>query len=137
MGVYPDAQAFYTCVGGLLERVRGTVAIAQSFENSNLVVRFRCVEPDAVVTVDTRPDVNAIRYGDDDIPADIELTMRADVAHRFWLGTANPVAEVMAGRIAYRGSLSKLTSVLPLLRSARELYPEHLRATGYADLLEA
>jgi hypothetical protein len=135
MSVYPDAQAFYKCVGGLLERVRAT-PLAETLENANFVLRFRCVEPHAVVTVDTRPNVNAIRYGDDDIPADIELTMHADVAHRFWLGQANPVAEVMAGRIVCRGPLSKLASALPLLRSARQLYPEHLRATGYAHLLE-
>ncbi|MAF09888.1 sterol carrier protein [Candidatus Poribacteria bacterium] len=135
MGVFESEAEFYKCIGGLLERVKHDPALYKSIADSGMVARFRYLEPDAVVTIDARKGVNEILFGDSETPADIEMSMKADVAHRFWMGKVNVIAEVMAGRVSYRGPLSKLTRLLPLLKPAIRLYPDHLRSIGYERLL--
>jgi hypothetical protein len=135
MAVFESETDFYNCVGGLLQRMKDDPALFKSVADSGMVARFRYLEPDAVVTIDARKGVNEILFGESDVPADIEMSMHADVAHRFWMGKVNILAEVMAGRVSFRGPLSKLSRLLPLLKPAIKQYPDHLRSIGYEHLL--
>ena len=135
MALFKSSEEFYAAIGGLLERVREDRELYEALADSGLVFRFRHFDPEATITLDGRPGVNAIRYGEDDVPASGELQMSCDKAHAFWMGRLNIVAEVLSGRIAYRGSLSKLQRLLPLVKPARRHYPGHLRAIGMEHLL--
>lgn len=135
MAVFESEADFYECIGGLLKRLKDDEKLYASFADSGMVARFRYLEPDAVVTIDARKGVNEIRFGESDVPADIEMSMHADLAHRFWMGKVNIIAEVMAGRVSCRGPLSKLSRLLPLLKPAIKMYPDHLRSIGHEHLL--
>ena len=138
VSLFRDDREVYACIGGLLRKVCDDSAFYDELADSGLVMRVRCVDPDAVITIDARAGVNEIRYGtyDDDV-ADVELRMTADVAHRVWLGQADIFTELMRGNIDIRGPLDKLARVRPLIKPARGFYPDHLREIGCAHLLES
>ena len=131
MGVFKDSDQFYACVGGLLEKIKQVPELYQLAADADMVARFRCADPDAVISIDTRKGVNEIRLGEEGPAPDIELSMPADIAHRFWMGELNVLAETLAGRIAYRGPLKKMMRLIPLLKPAMKLYPQHLRDIGF------
>ncbi|MBM3213770.1 hypothetical protein FJZ36_02495 [Candidatus Poribacteria bacterium] len=135
MGVFRDADEFYACIGAWLVKVSEEPRLFDAIADSGIVVRFRYSDPDASITVDARSGSNAVLLDETKTLADVELWMPADIAHRFWMGSINPIGEVFAGRITYRGSLSKLTRFLPLLRPAMEHYPQHLQDVGMRHLL--
>ena len=136
MAIFRDVDEFYACVGGLLDKIKDDPALNGELADSGAVIRFRYVEPSAVITLDGREGVNAIFYGESELPAHVEMRMTADFAHHFWMGELNIVAEVLKGNIAYRGSLSSLKRLLPLIKPAMERYPEHLREIGCERLLQ-
>ncbi|GIX08213.1 MAG: hypothetical protein KatS3mg115_2616 [Candidatus Poribacteria bacterium] len=126
----------YRHMGTLLLQLAQEPEVRKVLADSGLVFRFRLIEPEAVITVDARPGVNAVRFGEEsDPPPTGELRCKTTTAHRIWLGRANVMGEIMKGRIDYRGPLSQLQRLLPLLRAVVQRYPEHLRALGAEDLL--
>ncbi len=131
MGVFKDSDQFYACVGGMLLKIKHDPELYKHVADAGLVARFRCSDPDAVIVIDTRKGVNEIRFGDQGPAPDIELSMSADAAHRLWLGELNILAETLAGRIAYRGPLKKMMELIPLMKPAMKLYPQHLREIGF------
>ncbi len=131
MSVFKDSDQFYACVGGLLQKIKQNPELYKLAADADMVARFRCVDPDAVISIDTRKGVNEIRFGEEGPAPDIELSMPADMAHQFWMGELNVLAETLAGRIAYRGPLKKMIALIPLLKPAMKLYPQHLRDIGF------
>ena len=131
MSVFKDAEQFYECVGGLLLKIKDDPEIYNAAADTGLVFQFRCTDLDAAIAIDTREGVNEVLFGDAAPAADIELSMPSELAHRFWLGELNVLRETLAGRIAYRGPLKKLMSLIPVLKPAMKKYPEHLRSVGF------
>ena len=136
MSLFRDDKEVYACIGGLLEKVREEPSMAEELASAGMVMRVNCREPDAVITLDARDGAGKVEYGPSDAPADVELTMNADVAHRLWLGELDVVSEVLRGRIGCRGPLPTLSHLRRVLKPARLLYPEHLRDIGYAHLVD-
>ncbi|MGH9551730.1 MAG: SCP2 sterol-binding domain-containing protein, partial [Terriglobales bacterium] len=91
---------------------------------SRLVVRFVYREPDGVLTVDGS-DGEEIRVyaGACDIKPTIEMAMKADVAHNFWLGKENPAMALISGKMSSKGPVNKALALLPVVRPAFQIYP--------------
>ena len=64
------------------------------------------------------------------------MRMKADVAHRFWLGQVNVALALTRGQIEADGPVDKLLRLVPLTAPAIPLYRRQLIDQGRRDLVE-
>jgi hypothetical protein len=60
----------------------------------------------------------------------IEMSMKADVAHEFWMGRVSVPVAILTGKIVSRGPTPKALALLPVIRPAFAVYPDVLRTAG-------
>lgn len=141
MGVFRDADHFYECIGGLMDRAKRDPAVGQKIAKSGLVIQFRYTDPDAVTTVDARgKPTQAGAYvdvinGPSNLKPDITMTMPADVAHAFWHGKVNLMRALAQREIVAQGPVPKILKLLPAVKPLYQQYPALLREKGYADMV--
>jgi hypothetical protein len=122
------------------ERLARDPDVGPLLRKINLVVRFRLVEPEAVVTINARedarpPDWVSVVFGASDLRADVTLTSSADFAHELWQGKANIMAALFGGKLRVEGDLGRAAQIAPALQPIGGLYARHLRDTGRGDLI--
>jgi hypothetical protein len=142
MGFFSSSEELQACIGALCDIARRDERVGPKISAARLVVRFSYVEPQAVLTIDgSRPSREPGCYFDaswDLAPAgepDVELRMKADVAHRFWHGKVNLLAALRNGEIVARGPIAKILRVLPAVAPLYAIYPQTLRGLGREDLV--
>ena len=121
-------------IGGFLNLLASTPIVADKMMKTRLIFRLIYKEPDAVIVVDCSGDEPSIRPGDNDTKAVITLTMKADLAHRFWFGKVNLTMAITRGKIAVRGPVAKLLRLLPVLKPSYSMYPKYLDDNGFGEL---
>ena len=123
MPIFETAEALYTCIGGLFERMKSQ---AQSqLASLKLTVRFNYTQPEASITLVVHDGEGSIYYGECDEKPDVELAMTGDIAHHFWLGKINVMGAIAKRQIVPTGSLSKIMVLAPLIKTAIQIYPQH------------
>ncbi len=65
------------------------------------------------------------------------MSMRADVAHRFWLGEVNVPLALARGEMQATGPTAKILRFVPLLKPVFPRYRELLVEQGREDLARA
>jgi len=142
MTIFRDSEQFYECVGELMNRAKMDPDVGQKIAKSKIIIQFRYTDPEAMTTVNAKSkpsQPNAyvdVIHGDTDLMPDILMAMKADVAHRFWLGKVNLVSALARGEITADGSIPKILKLLPAIKPLYKEYPKILREKGYQDLLE-
>lgn len=139
MAVFRDAAHLYECIGGFFRRAQSDPNLGSKVAAARIKVRFEYAEPEATITVNAKDPPSGsgftVQEGPSEEPVDVLMTMKADVAHRFWLGKVNLVAAVNKGEMKVRGPIQGIIRLLPLLNPAFDLYRAHLKDLGYEDLL--
>jgi hypothetical protein len=141
MGVFRDANHFYECVGGLMDRAKTNPDVGPKIAKSGIVIQFRYTNPDAVTTVNakekpTQPGAYVdIIHGPTTLKPDVVMTMKADTAHAFWHGKVNLVAALAKREIVAQGPIPKILKLLPAVEPLYKEYPNLLRQKGYADMV--
>lgn len=64
------------------------------------------------------------------------MTMKADIAHQFWLGKVNLVAALAKGQMKAVGPIQSIIKLIPVIKPAFELYPQYLKEIGRSDLVQ-
>lgn len=77
---------------------------------------------------------NRVILGPTDIKPEIYMTMKADIAHEFWLGKVNLLAALSRRQIVAKGPIPKALKLLPAIKPAYSLYAEFLAERGRTDL---
>lgn len=139
MAVFQSAAELYEAIAGYFHKAKFDGEIGPKIARSGLVIRFDYSDPDSAITVDCqRPAPEgayfAIIEGENDRKPDVHMTMKADVAHQFWLGKVNLLAALNRRQIVAKGPIPKILALLPAIKPAYEQYPEHLREIGRGDL---
>lgn len=129
VGYFRDAAHVHELIGGLFERLRRHPEIGPKVRASGLLLRFNYTDPDAVITIDATKDpcdggFISWHAGPPDRPADVEMSMKADVAHRFWLGQVNLLIALTRRDIVARGPIPKVLKLLPIISPAYPIYRE-------------
>ena len=94
MGVFKSADEVYDSIGALFHEVKSG-DIAQKISASGLIIQFKYSDPDSVITIDGKNDPSEegchlnVHTGECDLKADVTLSMKADLAHKFWFGKVN------------------------------------------------
>lgn len=137
MPAFKDESEVYQFIGGIFEESLADPDIGPKFADSGVILKVTHPEPDAVFTVDMPS--KKVLYGDDarnGPKAVVEVFMKADVAHRFWLGKVNISLALAKGQMRAKGPVPKILKLVPLTKSLFPRYKDSLVKTGRTDVLE-
>ena len=133
VGIFADSETFETVLGGFFRQIGSAPAVAKKLLDSNLIIRFIYTDPDVVLLVDCSGDTIDVRPGDRDTPAEVEMTMTADIAHKFWFGKVNLTAALTRGQMKAKGPVPKILKLLPAIKPTYAMYPAYLEEYEYGE----
>jgi hypothetical protein len=122
------------------DKVAADPEIGPRLRASNLIIRFVSTDPAGIMTIDCRTAGGGGRhfttvFGESDLRPDVTLTTSADLAHEFWLGRANIVNALFAGKAKAQGDVTLAMKFMPVLKPIAEIYKQVLASLGRRDLL--
>jgi hypothetical protein len=133
MGLFKDSETFEKMLGGFFKLIADTPVIADKLLASNLIVRFRYSDPDVVIVVDCSGDRVEVRPGDRETKEIVDMSMSADIAHKFWFGKVNLMAALTRKQMIAKGPIPKILKLLPAIKPSYAMYPKYLEENGYAE----
>jgi len=136
MAVFSSAEEMWQVMSTLWERIKADPEMSGSLLKSKLIVQFRYRDPEWVLTIDSNDgeDMKIIN-GSGKNKAVVVMSMKADVAHEFWLGRVNVPLAILTGKIASQGPTPKALALLPVIRQAFPIYAQILEETGKKALV--
>jgi hypothetical protein len=142
MGYFKDEAELREILGALYDRVKTDAQIAPKICEGKIVIQFRYDDPHGVATINaatppTQPGAYCDVYWGEDIgmKPDVEMTMKADVAHQFWHGKVNLMTALTRKQIVAKGPIPKILKLLPAVAPVYTMYPRLLREMGREDLV--
>ncbi|HMO55904.1 MAG TPA: hypothetical protein PKA05_17560 [Roseiflexaceae bacterium] len=142
MAVFKDYDELYSCLGRLYDQASHDSRIAPKIRDAHLVIQFRYAEPAAVVTINAAAPPSQptsyfdVLWGDQTgLMPDVEMSMKADIAHQFWHGKVNLMTALARRQIIARGPIPKIIRLLPAVEPMYEMYPRLLEQIGRSDLI--
>ena len=133
MGLFESSEKFEEVLGGFFRQLANTPSIADKLLASKLIIRFRYTDPDLVLLVDCSGDTIDVRPGDTETEAEVEMSMSADIAHKFWFGKVNLMAALTRRQMVAKGPIPKIMKLLPAIKPAYAIYPTYLQENGYGQ----
>lgn len=138
MALFKDAQDVYDTLGRLFVELAEDSELAPKFRKANTIVRYAYSEPDSAITVRLQKDQPGdVDFGDSEMEPEVTMTMKADTAHRFWLGEVNVTVALARGEIKANGPVAKILKLVPLAKPVFPRYRAQLEEQGRADLIDA
>lgn len=93
---------------------------------SKLILRFNYRDPDAAIVIDLTGERPVITFDDAAKTPIVEMTMKADVAHHYWLGKVTLPIALARRQIVAKGPIPKILKLLPIIKGAYQLYPRYI-----------
>lgn len=131
MPFFESSEELKKVLGGFLEALASEPKIKESLLKSAMVIRFGYEQPDLSITIDCRAGDIKFLFNADDPHPDVDMHMKADVAHKFWLGKVNLPMALARRQIIAKGQIPKVLKLIPVVKPAYKLYPEYLKGHGY------
>jgi len=135
MAYFKSSKQLQEVLGGFFERLFADPNIGPKLRVAELKVQFNYSDPNLSISADTAEEPVELRFNDKAFKPDVELSMKADVAHRFWFGKVNLVAALTRREMVAKGPIPKILRLLPAIKPAYELYPKYLREKGLDNLI--
>lgn len=132
MGYFKDTEEFNSILEPFFNKLKDDPEIGPKVVASGLVIQFQYSEPEAILTIDC-PN-NKVIAGECEIKPDVEMSMKADTAHRFWLGKVNLMMALTKGEMKAKGPIPKIMKLLPIIKGAYAMYKDYLKEKGYEEL---
>lgn len=130
MSVFKDSDALKTILGGFFQALTENADISSALTKSNMVIRFMYREPDATITINATTAPLTILCDDTTLKPDVEMSMKADTAHDFWLGNVNLAMALARRQITAKGPIPKILKLLPVIKPAYAIYPTYIKQHG-------
>jgi len=131
MGMFKSAEVFEEVLVGFFNLMGETAVISDKLLASKLIIRFKYSDPDVVIVVDCSGDKIDVRPHDTDTKAIVEMSMSADIAHRFWFGMVNLTKALTRKEMIAKGPIPKVLKLLPAIKPSYQMYPKYLDDNGY------
>ena len=131
MAMFDSSEKLEEVLVGFFKHMADTKVIADKLLASKLIIRFNYTEPDLVVVVDCSGDQIDVRPHDTETKAIVEMSMTADIAHRFWFGKVNLTSALTRKEMVAKGPIPKVLKLLPAIQPAYAMYPQYLDANGF------
>ena len=130
MPVFKDAAQLYDVLGALFTRLKDDPVMGPAVLKSGLVIRFKYSEPESEITIDASKAPVELFFGPCDRKPTVDMSMKADTAHQFWLEKVNLVAALTRGTIVAKGPVASIMKLLPIIKPAYKIYPAILKEKG-------
>jgi putative sterol carrier protein len=136
LAYFKDAQQVYDTIGRLFLELAEDEELAARFRKAKTIVRYDYSEPDSVITVRLQEGEPVdVDFGETEMDPEVTMSMKADVAHRFWLGEVNVTMAIARGEIKPQGPVAKILKLVPLTKPLFPRYKAMLERQGRADLI--
>ncbi len=135
MPLFDSPERLKEILGGFFEYLATIPEISSRLLASKLIIRFNYTEPDCAVTINLSGERVVITHNDLETKPEVEMSMKADVAHRFWFGKVNLIMALARREMVAKGPIPKLLKLLPAIKPAYELYPKYLQEKGFTSYL--
>ena len=132
MAVFASADQLKTILGDFFTTLSQDPAIRSALLKANMVIRFVYREPDATITIVATQDPIHILCDDTTHKPEVEMSMKADTAHKFWMGEVNLIIALARREITAKGPIPKILKLLPIIKPAYKLYPDYIKDKGVA-----
>jgi hypothetical protein len=103
--------------------------------DSKMILKFVYADPPLAITIDLSGESPVFTYNDEAKKPEVEMSMKADTAHRFWFGKVNLVVALARREMVAKGPIPKLLKLLPIIKPAYDLYPKYLQEKGFVSYL--
>jgi len=125
MSAFANTDQLQKIMVELWNQIKNTPSMSEKLLSSKLIVQFQYRDPDGKITIDCSDGKQFLIYaGETKIKPQVEMAMKADVAHEFWLGKVNVPVAILTGRMMARGPVNKALALLPVIKPAYDLYPD-------------
>ncbi len=135
MPYFKDSAELQKVLGGFFNSLVSNPTIGGKLKESKLVIQFAYTDPSLKITIDCTQDPVAVLFNDETRKPEVEMSMKADVAHRFWFGKVNLLAALTRREMVAKGPIPKVLKLLPVIKPAYDLYPKYLEEQGLQNLL--
>jgi hypothetical protein len=138
---YKDADDLYRIYGYFMDRILKDEKIGQKMAKAGIIIKFIYTDPDCEITIDlknppAKPGYYGAYYlGPCGLKEDVWSKQTADFSHSFWHGHENPIAAVAKGRVKQGGNIVAMMKLLPVVRSAFQMFPVILREMNLEHLI--
>lgn len=139
MAYFKDSQEVYDTVGKLFVQLAEDEELGPKFRKADTIVRYEYTDPESAITIrlkDDESDGNEVDFGESEMEPEVTMRMKADTAHRFWLGKVNVTMAIARGEIKPQGPVSKILKLVPLTKPVFPRYRSMLESDGRQDLLD-
>jgi hypothetical protein len=124
MQFFANTDELHEVMNELWARIGRDPDMSQKLLQSKLIVQFQYREPEGRITVDCSDGKEMkVSVGKQQLKPIVEMAMKADVAHDFWLGKVNVPFAIVSGKIMARGPVAKALALLPVIKPAFDIYP--------------
>lgn len=138
MAFFSSTEEVQKIMEALWNEIKVNPEIAAPLLQSRLIVQFHYRDPEGRLTIDCADGENMIIvWGEYDKKPIVEMFMKADVAHEFWLGNVNVPVYLISGRIVAKGPVNKALALLPAVKPAFKIYPDIFEDTLQRPLISA
>ena len=134
MAYFADSGQLYTVLGGFLRAQTGT-EVTRTIARTGMCIQFKYHEPEALITLVPSGEDMQVLDGDHTGGPEVQFEMKADIAHRFWLGKINLPVALARQQIIARGPVQKALKLLPSIQPLYGRYEAYLRSMGREDLV--
>lgn len=135
MSTFENTDRLQQVLGGFFYYILADPLMGPRLKESRLVLRFNYTEPDLSITVDLSREPAEVTFNDTTKVPEVEMKMKADVAHRFWFGKVNLMIALARREMIAKGPIPKILRLLPVIKPAYELYPKYLKEKGFQQYL--
>ncbi|MBI2067297.1 MAG: SCP2 sterol-binding domain-containing protein [Deltaproteobacteria bacterium] len=132
MPTFENSDKLQQVLGGFFQFILADPGMGPRLKESRLILKFNYMEPDLSITVDLSRQDPEISFNDSTKSPDVEMRMKADVAHRFWFGKVNLMIALARREMVAKGPIPKILRLLPAIKPAYDLYPKYLREKGFS-----
>lgn len=125
--IFRSAEELKQVLGGFFQMLGNDSTMGPKLLASKLILRFNYREPDASITIDLTGDRTEITFDDTLKQPIVEMTMKADVAHAYWMGQVSLPIALARRQMVAKGPIPKILKLLPIIKGAYGMYPPYLK----------
>ena len=135
MGYFNSSDQLKEVLGGFFDMLFEHPEVGPKLKASKLKLKFVYTDPDLSIAADLADNPIQLKFNDASFKPDVQLSMKADVAHRFWHGKVNLISSLTRREMVAKGSIPKILKLLPAIKPSYVLYPEYLKSKGLENLV--
>jgi len=123
MSAFKNTEDLNRVMLALWDAIKADKSMSGLLLQSKLTISFIYREPDSKLTLDCSDGEQLKVYiGEPNFKPAVEMSMKSDLAHDFWLGKVNIPLALISGKIVSKGPVNKALALLPVIKPAFDIY---------------